>query len=203
MRRVCADSIRAREPTDSQREAGYTRATDPCCRLGPSLGNAGWTIYKEQQLDLFADRTSAHEMRANQLRLYLSSFAYVLLHGLRRLGTQGTELARAQCGTLRLRLLKVAARIRITARRVWLSLPQTYPYGKLLASVLANLRREPPWHPSRRTRSRPSSPIGNHRQDAEDTARLDRRDRPVPPRKQGFAATRIPSSAGTTAIPMP
>ena len=103
---------------------------------------------KEQQLDLFADRTSAHEMRANQLRLYFSSFAYVLLHGLRRLGARDTELARAQCGTLRLRLLKVAARIRITARRVWLSFPQTYPYGKLLADVLANLRREPLWHPS-------------------------------------------------------
>ena len=59
---------------------------------------------EEQQLDLFADRTSAHGMRANQLRLYFSSFAYVLLHGLRRLGARGTELARAQCGTLRLKL---------------------------------------------------------------------------------------------------
>ena len=55
---------------------------------------------KEQQLDLFADRTSAHEMPANQLRLYLSSFAYVLLQALRRLGARDTELARAQCGTL-------------------------------------------------------------------------------------------------------
>ena len=148
MRRVCADSIRAREPTDSQREAGYTRATDPCCRLGASLGNAGWTIYKEQQLDLFADRTSAHEMRANQLRLYFSSFAYVLLHGLRRLGARGTELARAQCGTLRLKLLKVAVRVRITARRVWLSFPRTHPHAEVLATVLANLRREPWRHPS-------------------------------------------------------
>ena len=58
---------------------------------------------KEQQLDLFADRTSTHEMRANQLRLYFSSFAYVLLDALRRLGTRGTDLARAQCGTLRLK----------------------------------------------------------------------------------------------------
>ena len=103
---------------------------------------------KEQQLDLFADRTSAHEMRANQLRLYFSSFAYVLLHGLRRLGARGTELARAQCGTLRLKLLKVAVRVRITARRVWLSFPRTHPYADVLAAVLANLRREPWRHPS-------------------------------------------------------
>ena len=63
---------------------------------------------KEQQLDLFADRTSAHQMRANQLRLYFSSFAYVLLHALRRIGACGTELARAQCGTLRLKLRRSA-----------------------------------------------------------------------------------------------
>ena len=103
---------------------------------------------KEQQLDLFADRTSAHEMRANQLRLYFSSFAYVLLHGLRRLGARGTELARAQCGTLRLKLLKVAVRVRITARRVWLSFPRAHPHADMLAAVLANLRREPWRHPS-------------------------------------------------------
>ena len=78
---------------------------------------------KEQQLDLFADRTSAHQMRANQLRLYFSSFAYVLLNALRRLGAAGTALARAQCGTLRLKLLKVAVRLRITVRHVWLSFP--------------------------------------------------------------------------------
>ena len=80
-----------------------------------------------QQLGLFADRTSAHTMRANQLRLYFSSFAYVLMHALRRLGTQGTELARAQCTTLRLKLLKIGTRINITARRVWLSFSQSYP----------------------------------------------------------------------------
>ena len=57
---------------------------------------------KEQQLDLFADRTSAHTMRANQLRLYFSSFAYVLMHALRRLGTEGTQFARAQCSMIRL-----------------------------------------------------------------------------------------------------
>ena len=103
---------------------------------------------KEQQLDLFADRTSAHTMRANQLRLYFSSFAYVLMHGLRRLGAEGTELARAQCSTLRLKLLKIGARVRITARRVWLSFSQAYPYAATFTQVLANLRKEPLWRPS-------------------------------------------------------
>ena len=104
---------------------------------------------KEQQLDLFADRTSAHTMRANQLRLYFSSFAYVLMqHALRRLGTEGTQFARAQCATLRLKLLKIGARVKITARRVWLSFSQAYPYAKTLTQVLANLQRAPLWNPS-------------------------------------------------------
>ena len=100
---------------------------------------------KEQQLGLFADRASAQTMRANQLRLYFSSFAYVLMQSLRALGAQGTELARAQCSTLRLKLLKVGTRIRITARRVWLSFSQAYPYPRVFAEVLANLQREPLW----------------------------------------------------------
>ena len=103
---------------------------------------------KEQQLDLFADRTSAHTMRANQLRLYFSSFAYVLMHALRRLGTEGTQFARAQCSTIRLKLLKIGARVKITARRVWLSFSQAYPYANTFAQVLANLQREPLWNPS-------------------------------------------------------
>ena len=102
---------------------------------------------KEQQLDLFADRTSAHTMRANQLRLYFSSFAYVLMQALRRLGAQGTELARAQVSTLRLKLLKIGTRIKLTARRVWLSFSQSYPYAQTFAQVLANLRNEPLWRP--------------------------------------------------------
>ena len=103
---------------------------------------------KEQQLDLFAERTSTHTMRANQLRLYFSSFAYVLMHALRRLGTEGTELARAQCATLRLKLFKLGAQVRITARRVWLSFSQAYPYAEAFAQVLANLHRTPLWNPS-------------------------------------------------------
>ena len=102
---------------------------------------------KEQQLDLFADRTSSHTMRANQLRLYCSGFAYVLLHALRRLGAAGTDLARAQCGTMRRRLLKIGTRIRITTRRVWLSFSEAYPGADTFARILANLHRQPLWRP--------------------------------------------------------
>jgi len=103
---------------------------------------------KEQQLDLFADRTSAHTMRANQVRLYFASFAYVLMHALRRLGAEGTPFARAQCATLRLKLLKVAARVKVTTRRIRLSFSQAYPYAKTFAQVLANLQSAPLWNPS-------------------------------------------------------
>jgi hypothetical protein len=103
---------------------------------------------KEQQLGLFADRTSAATMRANQLRLYFASFAYVLMHALRRLGTQGTQFARAQCTTLRLKLLKVGVRVKITVRKVWLSYAQSYPYAGTFVCVLTNLQRHPLWHPS-------------------------------------------------------
>ena len=98
---------------------------------------------KEQQLDMFADRTSAATLRANQLRLYFASFAYVLMHGLRRLGLAGTRWANAQCGTLRAKLLKVAARLRVTARKVWLSFSSVYPNQSEFAAALAALRRVP------------------------------------------------------------
>jgi hypothetical protein len=102
---------------------------------------------KEQQLGLFADRTSSATMRANQLRLYFSSFAYVLMQGLRRLGLTGTAYAKAQCTTIRLKLLKIGARIRITVRKVWLSFSEAYPYANDIAQILANLRRHPAWAP--------------------------------------------------------
>jgi len=100
---------------------------------------------KEQQLGLFADRTSAATLRANQLRLYFASFAYVLMHALRRLGLAGTELARAQATTIRLKLLKIGMRLRITVRKVWLSFSEAYPYASTFARILANLRRHPVW----------------------------------------------------------
>ncbi len=96
---------------------------------------------KEQQLMLFADRTSAATLRANQLRLYCSSVAYTLLAALRRLGLAGTALARAQCTTIRLTLLKIGARIRVTVRKVWLALASGCPHAALFAQVHANLHR--------------------------------------------------------------
>jgi hypothetical protein len=101
---------------------------------------------KEQQLDLFADRTSAATLWANQLRLYFASFAYVLLCALRRLGLQGSVLERAQCGTLRLKLLKVAARMRVSVRRVVLSFSESYPLAGLFRQVVERLQRLPSYY---------------------------------------------------------
>src|SRR6266480_2250221 len=94
---------------------------------------------KEQQLDLFADRTSTGKMWSNQLRLYFSSIAYVLLQTLRRMALADTELATAQCGTIRLKLLKIGAQIRVTVRKVWVSLATGCPRAALFAQVLAAL----------------------------------------------------------------
>ena len=90
---------------------------------------------KEQQLGLFADRTSCHGWWANQFRLLLSSCAYVLMERLRALALAGTELARAQVSTIRLKLLKIGALIRITVRKVWISLAGGYPYVALFQQV--------------------------------------------------------------------
>jgi Transposase DDE domain group 1 len=97
---------------------------------------------KEQQLDLFADRTSCHRFLANQFRLLMSSAAYVLVQALRRVALPGTELAEAQVGTIRLKLLKVAARVVGTVRRVVFHLASSYPYQALLARVVARLGGE-------------------------------------------------------------
>jgi len=94
---------------------------------------------KEQQLWLFADRMSAGRIRANQLRLYFSSIAYVLMQALRRLGLQGTEMAAAQCNTIRLKLFKVGAQVKVTVRKVWVSLAGGYPYAVLFKRVYDNL----------------------------------------------------------------
>ena len=98
----------------------------------------------KEQLSLFAGRVSAETMRANQLRVYFAAMAYVLTHGLRRLGLQGTELERAQATTIRLRLLKIGAQIRITVRKVWLSMASSYPWQWLFAQVYQNLRHAVP-----------------------------------------------------------
>lgn len=103
---------------------------------------------KEQQLYLFADRTSASTMRANQLRLWLSSVAYVLVNTLREIGLKGTPLEKAQCHTIRLKLFKVGAAIRVTFRKVWLSLSAAYPYADTFIRVLENVRTSPLPRPS-------------------------------------------------------
>ena len=83
---------------------------------------------KEQQLDLFADRTSAATMRANQLRLWFASFAYVLLEALRRIGLRHSQFANATCGTIRLKLLKIGALVRISVRRIKVAMASACPY---------------------------------------------------------------------------
>jgi hypothetical protein len=98
---------------------------------------------KEQQLGLFADRTSTAWMRSNQLRLYFSSFAYILMQRLRQLGLKGTELAQAQCETIRLKLFKIGAQVAVTVRKVWISFSESYPYLGLFQRVMARLRQIP------------------------------------------------------------
>lgn len=95
---------------------------------------------KEQQLGLFADRTSTELMRGNQLRLYFSSVAYVLMSELRRVGLKGTKLAKAQVGTIRTKLFKIGALVKVSVRRIHLSMSSSYPYSNLFKKVLDNIR---------------------------------------------------------------
>jgi len=83
---------------------------------------------KECQADLFADRTSTATMRANQLRLWFASMAYVLLCALRRIGLRFTQFAAATCGTIRLRLLKIGARVTVSVRRIKIAMASAYPW---------------------------------------------------------------------------
>ena len=98
---------------------------------------------KAQQLELFSDRTSTHYMRSNQLRMYFSAFAYVLLERLRHSGLKGTRYAMAQCDTIRLKLLKIGTLITMSARRIVLSFSEFYPYADLFKHVLSRLRAIP------------------------------------------------------------
>jgi hypothetical protein len=94
---------------------------------------------KEHQLDLFSDRTSTHEFESNQLRLWFSSFAYVLMQALREQTLGDTELAVAQCGTIRLKLLKISAQIRVSARRILISFSQGWRGQALFERVYQRL----------------------------------------------------------------
>ena len=95
---------------------------------------------KAQQLQLFADRTSTPYMRSNQLRMYFSGFAYVLMERVKRVGLKGTGYAMAQCDTIRLKLIKIGTVIRTSARRVALSFSQCYPYQNLFRHLLQKLQ---------------------------------------------------------------
>ncbi len=94
---------------------------------------------KEQQLALFADQTSTHYLKSNQLRLWLSSVAYLLMNELRRVGLAETEMAEAQCNTIRLRLLKIGAQIQVSSRRVLARLASSYPFQDLFLIVYHRL----------------------------------------------------------------
>lgn len=109
------------------------------CQRGEDAENR----IKEQQLDLFADRTSCHAFLANQFRMMLSGVAYVLVHALRVLALEGTELAKATVGTIRLKLLKVATRVQVSVRRVVFHLATSYPYQELFRCAYARLMGRP------------------------------------------------------------
>ena len=94
---------------------------------------------KECQLDLFADRTSSHTMRANQLRLWPASFAYVLMSALRRIGLSNTRLAGATCSTIRLKLLKIGALVKTSFRRILFSMASAFPDCDAYATAWAAL----------------------------------------------------------------
>jgi hypothetical protein len=94
---------------------------------------------KEQQLDLFADRTSAATMRANQLRLWFASMAYVLIEAMRRIGLKNTQFANATCGTIRRKLLKIGALVRISVRRVRIAMASACPYQRDYRSAYIRL----------------------------------------------------------------
>ena len=95
---------------------------------------------KEQQLCLFADRTSSATFSANHLRLWFSGVAYLLMTELRRVGLKGTKLEHAQCSTIRTKLLKIGALVSISVRRIWVKCASGYPYQRILAKILENLR---------------------------------------------------------------
>lgn len=98
---------------------------------------------KEQQLGMFADRTSTATMRGNQLRLWIASLAYTLAQALRRIGLAGTALAKAQVGTIRLRLLKLSGVVQISMRRIRVALSSAFPLQDVYATVLRNLQALP------------------------------------------------------------
>src|SRR5258707_15264003 len=97
----------------------------------------------KEQFSLFADRVSSETMRANQMRMYFSAMAYVLVCGLRRLGLKGTEMETAQAAPIRTRLLKIGAQVRVSVRRVYLAMAASYPWASLFAPAHMKLLATP------------------------------------------------------------
>jgi hypothetical protein len=95
---------------------------------------------KEQHLGLFADRTSSHTMRANQLRLYFSSIAYIFMNEVRNIGLKGTQYETAQCDTIRLKLLKVGSRITTSVRRICIHIATGFPYQDIYQKALRQIK---------------------------------------------------------------
>jgi hypothetical protein len=99
--------------------------------------------FKEQQLELFSDRTSTHTFQGNQLRLWFSSVAYVLMHNLRQSCLAATELAQSQVGIIRTKLLKLGARVLISVRRILIAISTGYPYQAVFATAYQRLQSLP------------------------------------------------------------
>jgi hypothetical protein len=99
---------------------------------------------KEQQLYLFADKTSCTMIRSNQLRLYFSSVAYVFLNELRNYAPPESKTAKAQCETLRLKLLKIGAVVTVSVRRVFVNVSSAYPYKNIFTKILASIQQNQP-----------------------------------------------------------
>lgn len=102
---------------------------------------------KEQQLDMFADRTSTSHMASNQLRLWFSTFAYVLVSSLRSMALQGTRMAKATVGSIRLHLMKIAAQVIVSVRRIYVRLASSCPAADVFAQAHCNLRKLSPCEP--------------------------------------------------------
>ena len=96
--------------------------------------------FKEQQLDLFADRTSSQTFASNQLRLWLSSMAYVLMQAFRQHCLSKTDFAKATVGTIRLNFLKLGARITISCRRILIAIASSCPYQDILANAYSRIQ---------------------------------------------------------------
>ena len=136
-------------PAQALYEQGYCGRSDAENRL------------KEQKLDLASGRTSTSGLRSNQLRLWFSAAAYLLVSGLRRLGLAGTPLAHGQCGTLRQRLLKIGGWVRVVAGRVRVALSEAFPLRDVFTRACAALRQLPSWR--RRATAVPlAGPAGAH-----------------------------------------